>query len=79
MKNWLRDTIEWLRSYPFPWRRVIVKGSILSTGGTLYIGRGITVTIEGDLVMRGKENSVYLEAGPSPCSPFEDFVPRKET
>ncbi len=60
----LRDTWDWLRSYPTPWRRVIVKGDVISRGGTLYLDCGATVTIEGSLIVE-KGQDIHISVPPA--------------
>lgn len=49
MKKWLRDVWLWLRGFPRPWRVVRIKGSILSDGGTVVVGEGVTMEVSGDI------------------------------
>lgn len=59
MNNYLKNIWEWITTFPRPWRNVVISGGVLSKGGTVFVGKGITVTINGPICSEGH---VYLEA-----------------
>lgn len=49
MNCWLRDVFSWLRSFPRPWRVIRIDGDVISAGGSLEIGAGVTVYVNGNV------------------------------
>ena len=61
MRQFTRDVWTWLCCFPAPWRRVRVHGDVISEGGMITVGDGVTLEVIGNVVCKAGMNPYLVQ------------------